>query len=179
VEFAYQLPGADAIKGPAWIHDGRVRFSLTAVAPHPESATGEDLLAMLRVLIEERFKAKIRIDFKQVDGYALVVSRGALRISKSNPEGPRETSQTAEWPRTLTAHSWTMESLAKYLESVIELPTVDETGLKGAYDFTLTIESGDAQSWMASLRSTGLALQRRKVPVPYATIESAELPSGN
>jgi len=179
VAFAYQLHDPDAIKGPAWIHDGKVRFSLAAVAPHPESATMRDLLDMLKDLIAERFKARVRIDFKQADGYTLVVAKGVPRISPSNPDRVRDTVQTPEWPRTVTARAWTMGALAGFLESILDEPVADETGLIGGYDFTFTVEGGDGQSWVAAIRSIGFRLQRRKVPVPCATVESAELPSGN
>ena len=179
VTFAYGLHDPDAIKGPAWIHDGKVRFSLVAVAPHPESATMGDLLAMLKDLIAERFKARVRIDLRQADGYALVVAKGVPRISPSKPDRARDTVQTSEWPRTVTALAWTMGALAEYIESIVAESVADETGLKGGYDFTFTVESGDPQSWVAAVRSIGLGLQRRKVPVPYATVESAELPIEN
>jgi uncharacterized protein (TIGR03435 family) len=179
VAFAYQLHDADAIKGPAWIHDGKVRFSVVAVAPHPESATVGDLLAMLKDLIAERFKARVRIDFKPADGYALAVAKGVPRISPSSPDQVRDTVQAPEWPRTVTARAWTMGALAEYIESIVAEPVADETGLKGGYDFTFTVENGDPQSWVAAVRSIGFRLQRGKVPVPYATVESAELPIEN
>ena len=179
VALAYGLHDPDAIKGPAWIHDGKVRFSLVAVAPHPESATMEDLLAMLKDLLAERFNAKVRIDFRQEAGYALVVAKGVPRISLSNPGRARDTVQTPEWPRTVTALAWTMGALAQYMESIVAEPVADQTGLKGGYDFTVTVESGDPQSWVAAVRSIGLGMQRRKVSVPYATVQSAELPSDN
>ncbi len=179
VAFAYQLHDPDAIKGPAWIHDGKVRFSLAAVAPHPESATMEDLLDMLRYLIAERFKARVRIDSKQADGFALVVAKGVPRISPADPNRARDTVQTPEWPRTVTGIAWTMGALAHWMEGILEEPVVDETGLKGSYNFTLTVDSGDAQSWIAAIRAIGFRLQRSKVPIPYAIVESAELPTDN
>jgi uncharacterized protein (TIGR03435 family) len=180
VAIAYKLRKLEAVKGgPAWIHDDKIRFTIYAAAPHPESTTYVQLLEMLKDLLAERFKARIRVDLVQTDGYALVVSPGHPKLSPSKKDDALEVTGSGGWPSVSTMRQCTMEFLAGFLANRLDKPVVDQTGLKGAYDFTLAVENSDGASFAAAIRELGLRLERRKVPVPNVTIESAELPSAN
>ena len=180
VAIAYKLGKLDAIKGgPAWIHDERYRFMVYAAASHPESATYQQLLDMLKDLLTERFKAKIRVDLIPTDGYALVISPGHVKMSPSKKDEALAVSSSPGWPSVSTMRQCTMEVLAGLLANRLDKPVADKTGLNGAYDFTLNVESNDGGSFAAAILDLGLRLERRKVPVPTITVESAELPSDN
>lgn len=46
------------------MRDDKFRFAVSAVAPHPESATEDQLKEMLKDLLADRFKARIRVAMK-------------------------------------------------------------------------------------------------------------------
>ncbi len=180
IAIAYKLRKPEAIRGgPGWIRDESFRFTVYAAAPHPESTTYQQLLDMLKDLLAERFKAKIRLDMVPAQGYALVAAAGGTKLSPSSKDEGIEVRGSGGWPRVSTMRQCTMEFLAGFLANQLDAPVVDQTGLKGAYDFTLTVESNEGPSFAAAIRSLGLRLERRRVPAPLVTVESAELPSDN
>ena len=73
---AYQITGPDFIKTE--------RFDISAKMP--EGATKEQVPAMLRALLEERFGLKIHKDNKPVPVYALVVGKGGLKLKDAAPD---------------------------------------------------------------------------------------------
>src|SRR5262249_1084914 len=56
--------------GPEWVRSDR--FDVEGVASDPSTVTGKDLNAMLKALLADRFKLRIRRESKEVQGYALV-----------------------------------------------------------------------------------------------------------
>jgi uncharacterized protein (TIGR03435 family) len=180
IAIAFKLRKLDAIRGgPGWIRAEDSRFTVYAVAPHPESATYQQLLDMLKDLLAERFNAKIRVDMVPTQGYALVAAAGGAKLTPSPKDEGTEVKGSGGWPKVSTMRQCTMEFLAGFLANQLDVPVVDQTGLRGAYDFTLTVESNEGPSFAAAIRSLGLRLERRSVPAPLVTVESAELPSDN
>lgn len=180
IGLTYQLRELDMIKGgPPWMRDDNFRFSIQAVAQHPESATQDQLLEMMKDLLADRFKVKIRVDINPTQGYALVVAPGSAKIASSKKEEGLEVTKADGWPRRTDMRQCSMRVLAGILSNQFHEPVVDETGLNGAFDFTLKLESNEAGSYTAAIRTLGLRLERRKVPVPQITVESAQLPEDN
>ena len=72
------LPG-QIVGGPDWL--GSDRFDIVAKAerdfgpPPPEGAPPKELLAMLRTLLEDRFKVKVHTETRELPIYALVMAR--------------------------------------------------------------------------------------------------------
>jgi uncharacterized protein (TIGR03435 family) len=73
---AYQITGPDFIKSE--------RFDISATMP--QGATKEQVPAMLRALLEERFALKIHKDSKPVPVYALIVGKGGPKLKDAAPE---------------------------------------------------------------------------------------------
>src|SRR5688572_6493876 len=85
IQVAYGYPLAlldgQVVGGPAWVSDDR--FEINAVASPPLSTPDGRpvrLLAMMRALLEERFKLRLRKDTRQMPVYDLVVSRQDGRL---------------------------------------------------------------------------------------------------
>ena len=78
---AFSLPG-QIVGGPDWVR--AQRFDINARAegnPSPESMT-----AMLRQLLADRFRLKVRTEPREVDLYALVVDRADRRLGPGMKE---------------------------------------------------------------------------------------------
>jgi uncharacterized protein (TIGR03435 family) len=73
------------IVGPDWLNatDMSTRFEVDAVMP--SDTTPEQLQAMLRNLLAERFKLAIHKETRELPVYSLVVSKGGLKIKESAP----------------------------------------------------------------------------------------------
>jgi uncharacterized protein (TIGR03435 family) len=85
----------------------------------------------------------------------------------------------------LTCRRVTMASLAHKLPQVAgayaDKPVVDQTGLAGAWDFTLEwtqlakVESSGGMTLFAALQAQlGLQLESKKVPVPVIVVDSID-----
>ena len=100
---------------------------------------------MLRALLEERFKLKVREETKVVPVYALVLAKGGpkagLRTAvPSLTSGPRMMMDMSGWKVTKI----NMDELAAQisLQQGVERIVVNETGLKGDYSFDLFLVAG-------------------------------------
>lgn len=70
-----------------------------------------------------------------------------------------------------------MSVLANVLSNIGPGPVVDQTGLRGEYDFTLSWDETNGPVLTTALQEQlGLKLEPQKVPVPQFVIDSAEKP---
>jgi uncharacterized protein (TIGR03435 family) len=139
---------------PKWIDD--TKYSIIAKTATAVSGAGatmnvdiDDLKAMVRALIIERFQLKTHYEDRLVTAYTLISDKP--RLTKADPanrtgwkEGPAPDSKdqrTAILGRMITAKNMTMTQFAEDLQRMangyIRVPVEDKTGLEGAYDFTL------------------------------------------
>jgi len=73
-----------------------------------------------------------------------------------------------------------ISTLANALSTMLRGPVVDQTGLEGNYDFTLTWEGDDMYSAVPdAMEKFGLKLEMKKVPTEVLVIDSVEQPSDN
>jgi uncharacterized protein (TIGR03435 family) len=110
----------------------------------------DDLKAMLRALVTDRFKLKAHYADRPVTAYTLLADKP--KMAKADPtnrtgfkEGPapdQKDQRTAILARMVTVKNMTMSQFAEDLQRMangyIRVPVEDKTGLEGAYDFTLT-----------------------------------------
>jgi uncharacterized protein (TIGR03435 family) len=184
--------------GPKWA-DGQ-RFDIVAKAPSEVSMP--TLRLMMQRLLAERFKLIIHHEDKAMPAYVLTVGKRAPKFREG--AGGR---QTCDWQnsegglRQRDCRNMTMAELASQLPGWagigIDLPVVDQTGLKGAYDFQLELGTpgsgkGDGRrgdgalptpesgpTIFSALDRIGLKLDARKMMMPVIVIDHAESPTGN
>ncbi len=190
--------------GPDWIQRGDERFNVEAKVENPTKTTEKQLLTMLQNLIVERFQMKYHVDATETTGFV-------LKVAKSGPKLRESTSDDSDIsygevnkpvpgrPVTMKAQKVNMTELIRALSAFAgHGQGVDETGLKGNYDFTLkwdedlglaTAAPGRDQppprdaagpTLVKALRDQlGLQMESRKVAVSYFVIDSARRPSDN
>jgi uncharacterized protein (TIGR03435 family) len=177
---------------PDW--DGPTRFDVEAKA-ESSTATQQQLLQMLQALLADRFKLKIIRETRQLSGYTLVVAKNGPTLreaqsteesrlivnggngGKSNKAGARD--DKVPYLNSITGQKSSMAQLVEHLSlGAAGGPVVDQTDLKGYYDFTLNWESGESLS-AALQEQLGLKLEPQKVAVEFITIDSAEKPTEN
>ncbi len=139
---------------PKWAED--TKYSLIAKTSTAVSGAGQnmnadidDLKAMLRQLITERFKLKSHYEDRPVNAYTLLADKP--KMAKADPsnrtgfkEGPvagQADQRNAAVTRMVTFKNMTMaqfaEDLQRFANGYVRVPVEDKTGLDGAYDFTL------------------------------------------
>jgi|SRR5215471_16653952 len=191
---AYKV-NPDAVIGPGWIDSERYDLA----AKSKPDATEDQLRAMLKTLLIERFKLKAHVEERPTAAYALLVAKGGHKLKESAPGNPadqrcRPAAGTPEQFHLRCEHI-TMEELARSLPPMapryITMPVVDKTELKGSWEFQLdwtpmaapdgrggdgspTIETLGGYTVFDALTKIGLKLERAKLPVPVVVVESVE-----
>jgi len=181
VERAYNVK-AFQVSGPDWMEN--VRFDV--MAKYPPDTRSEDRPAMLRTLLEDRFKLATHRETKEVPGYALVVAKGGLKI-KPVEKGPGGTSSNSTNSLvSLKVTSVSMTELADYLARRLGSAVSDGTGADGVYTFELqwTLdeqfsgavdrEAGEFAAIQDAISALGLHLQAQKVPVEIVVVDHVE-----
>jgi uncharacterized protein (TIGR03435 family) len=140
--------------GPEWTDTSY--FDVAADAGHehaidPVDGFARETVLMLRTLLTERFKLKIRTENQPRPIYALMLSGagGATgpQLRKSDIDivatmktllagGRMENAPgIAAYPGRMKGRSITMSSLASILSGLVDRPVIDRTGLLGLYDY--------------------------------------------
>ena len=179
IRFAYDMASDVQISGPDWIKS--MQFLYDVVAKGQPGSSREQLQAMMRTLLAERFKLVTHREQKQMSYFALVSAKGGAKIQQARevPDGSRGITRGGSIHSILT-----MPGLA-YLLSRFERerPILDDTGLRGMYEVKLewTLEQpqkADAAPgpslFTALPEQLGLRLEGRKGPVMVLIVDSAE-----
>ena len=191
--------GSEHSRGPSWI--GSDRYHIEGVAPNPETVTSAQLRLMFQGLLADRFKLRLHKENRDVPGYALLVARNEPRLEKGYAS--EDKSALAGRPGSLRGTSIELPGLATALSTNLGQPVVDETGLTGRYNFSLTWTPGQADMngefggmppevrsqfagdpngpsiFTALQEQLGLRLEARKVSIDVIVIDHAERPDAN
>ena len=190
---------ADQIEGPSWLDTDCYAIS----AKLPQSATKDQVPAMLQALLAERLKLATHVDQRPHSGFALIVDPAGLKCKEDDPK-TNFMGNLAQGSRTFGSRgngrlkgAMTMAALADYLSKRGYAPVQDLTGLTAKYDIDLSwtpdpafeLKGPDAAdsaaapepSLFAALRELlGLRMESRKVSVDYVVIDHIErVPSEN
>ena len=120
------------------------RYDVSAKAERP--VMREEMLVMLRRLLAERFRLAARRETRQVPIYALMVAKGGPKLQPSSapekdgrtPLVPAHAGGSEAEPGRLVFKDESMSEFAWALSrtsATEERVVVDQTALKGAYDF--------------------------------------------
>lgn len=214
IALAYDVRNFQISGGPSWI--GSERFSINAkmegAEPPPDFRRmpdgqrvqmEEQMRQRLRSLLAERFQLAVRQETKEMAAYALTVAKGGpkLKTAEGAEDGPRGMRMQRG---QLSAQSAAVEMLARVLSNELRRPVVDQTELKGNYDFELkwvpemgagggpfgdpvgppepppaAADTSGPSIFTAVQEQLGLKLESRKVPVVTIVIDRVEKPSAN
>jgi uncharacterized protein (TIGR03435 family) len=145
--------------GPEWLDT--LRFDIEA--KFPESATNEQIQAMLRDLLATRFKMAVHRESKELPIYALLVGKTGPKIKPKAEGASTGEEQVASMQKDegkdgfpvlalpasglvietrngrarITAKDVPIEKLADLLSGQVGRPVLDKTGLGGDYSFVL------------------------------------------
>jgi uncharacterized protein (TIGR03435 family) len=214
IRFAYDLPEKLLAGGPAWID--KQTFDIKAKTDNIADFDRKQLSAEqyknymalkqlpLQKLLEDRFQLKVHREDKELPFYALVATKGGIKIKPSDEKSDLKQATGVGYgglydapglrvtgKGEVVAVRVTLDQLAKYLTGKLygelDRPVLNKTGLTGEYDFklewnpgsTLADDSSALSLFTAIQEQLGLKLVPQKGPVEVMVIDSAELPSEN
>lgn len=196
IQFAYQLKPFQIFGGPTWINSEK--YEIEGKFDAEENKNNDDkLLLMLQAGLTDRFKLKSHRETRELPIFVLGVAKGgpilrpAQDVSKSSMQGGRQSARGAN-SHSLTSTGSTLANLAAQLSQNLGRKVIDQTGLKGSFDFTLewtddisansgiTVDSPAGPSLFTALQEQlGLKLEASKGPVEVFVVDTAERPSAN
>jgi uncharacterized protein (TIGR03435 family) len=190
VYLAYQVMPFQVSGGPTWL--GSDGFDIKAKAADPH-ASKEQFRQMVQKLLADRFQLKVHTEARELPIYELVTGKRGPKLHEAKDDDPEARMNNSHG--LMTGVRATMPMLASALSRSLQRQVVDETGLKGAYSFSLRFlpdrdvagprDGGaapggdDAGIFTALEEQLGLSLKAGKGPVQVLVIDRAEKPSPN
>jgi uncharacterized protein (TIGR03435 family) len=160
----------DTLVAPKWIDSDKIDVQAKVAASDIGSNTmgrsntmnTDDILPLLRSLLIDRFEIKYHMEDRPIDAYTLEVADPRLASLKLKKADPTERTSCGSVPgkdepdpeltnvmfnSVQTCWNIDMDGYASLLHHIAPdyffYPVKDETGLKGAYDFTMSWSSAD------------------------------------
>jgi len=142
------------ISGPEWV--AQERFDV--LAKIPEGGTKDQVPAMLRALLAERFKLMAHREQRELSVYALVVANGGPKFKEPPADSPAASGTARDATAKITpapngqirmeVERMPMSRLAETLTQLLNHPVIDHTGLNGSYQFALELSIQDVAQAM-------------------------------
>jgi len=195
IVFAFGVHARQISGAPGWVESDKfdIRGKPEGGRPNPTQ-----FKMMLQKLLADRFQLAFHREKKQLTVYALTVGKNGPRLTRSEaaspfpnlvPRGP------GNWP----VRNATMEEVAGVMQSHLDRPVVDQTGLKERFDFQLQWTPDEFTSFgglgappkppegaetqpdlfTAIQRQLGLKLEPTRAQVDVLVIDKVEKPSEN
>jgi uncharacterized protein (TIGR03435 family) len=195
IAFAYQVKEYQ-VSGPAWL--GELRFDI--VAKGPAGTRHDELPAMMRQLLTDRFQMQAHHETKEFSVFVLAVGKNGPKLKETPADAV--TSEGAAIGMSMSSGGvgrievkhGNMTALANTLSRVLGRPVVDVTGLTARYDFELEFareDSGGAiapasadgqpssaaefgSSVFSSIQKLGLKLEAQRLPQDAIVVDRME-----
>ena len=196
---AYAMPPFRIVGVPEWVQ--RERFDITAKPPDDPSP---NQLAMLRTLLEERFKLRVHRESGERPAYDLLIASTngrlgpRLKRSATDCSAATFTVPSGDSPcaggfmgvgptgGAIVTRGQPLARMIRALSMAVNRSVVDRTGLDGPFDAELrwstdvntTPANSDAPSIFTALQEQlGLKLESARAPVEVLVIDSVQRPT--
>jgi uncharacterized protein (TIGR03435 family) len=174
---------------PDWVKT--TRWDVDGVPDVEGQPSWRQLQGMVQKILTERFGLQLHHEQREMAVFALTVAKGGPRMvaNTSDPNGWMDQQNGGASGRHVEAlKNASMADLAEILEFHVDRPVVDQTGLKGRYDFKLQWTLDDSQAeesdappglFTAIQDQIGLKLERVRAPADVLVIDKLEKPGAN
>ena len=149
--FAYGVHNRQIVGAPAWAESDK--FDINGKPEGGGLPNLNQFKVMMQKLLADRFQLVFHHEKKELTVYALTVGKTGPKLTKSDSPGTVP-ALLFRGLGDLPARNATMEEFAGVMQSaVLDRPVVDQTGLKGRFDFHLEWTPDETQ--FAALRGPG------------------------
>jgi uncharacterized protein (TIGR03435 family) len=182
---AYGVQDAQ-VSGPAWMGD--VWFDIFAKAA--KEASRAELREMLQALLGERFKLAVHRENREMTALILTVAKSGHKLQPTETEGS-PSFETGKM--NATGRGATIEPLVALVARELREPVIDQTGLKGRFNYFVDIEpyfseesrkaqvpgggpppDANAIIAVAFQKELGLKVEAKKAPVEVIVVDRVE-----
>jgi uncharacterized protein (TIGR03435 family) len=134
IVFAYGVHARQISGAPAWVESDK--FDIRGKPEGGGRPNPTQFKKMLQKLLADRFQLAFHRDKKQLAVYALTVGKNGPRLTRSEAASPFP-NLVPRGPGNWAVRNATMEEVAGVMQSHLDRPVVDQTGLQGRFDFHL------------------------------------------
>jgi hypothetical protein len=89
---------------------------------------------MLQGLLADRFKLALHRQTKELSAYVVTIGKEGHKLKESTTEGPMDVKPTGMFRGTVVRAD--LDEIAALLSEPLQTPVINQTGLKGRYDFS-------------------------------------------
>ena len=160
----------------------------------------EQVRLMMKSMLADRFHLQLHTETRQERIFNLEVAKGGIRLKQVDPPVPPEIEEPVGLAMgddggRMIGHKSTVSGIARALTILLPQPVIDQTGLKGYYDFNekwTAPAPPEGQPPAAGLGTEGvgllisalesqfgLRLTNATGPVEYWVVDHVEPPAGN
>ena len=186
----YGMQKSQLVNVPGWVTTEK--WDVSGVPDVEGAPSLRQLQGMMQKILTERFGMKLHHEQREMPVFALTVAKGGPKMiaNTTDPNGwLHQQNGTFNGQHVEALTNASMAELAQILEfHGIDRPVVDQTGLKGRYDFKLQWSVDDAQTtgpnpppglFTAIQEQIGLKLAPVKAPADVLVIDKVERPGAN
>jgi uncharacterized protein (TIGR03435 family) len=198
ISFAYAVHVRQITGAPAWLEDEK--YDITATPDPPGQPNRKQIEIMVQKLLADRFKLTFHHDKKELSVFALTVGKTGPKLTASTGDPNGLPGVGLGGLGRVIANNANMSDFTGLMQSVVlDRPVVDQTGLKGRFDFELkwTADENQFPGLMGQLppppenveappdlftaiqQQLGLKLEAVKTAVDVLVIDHVEKPSAN
>jgi uncharacterized protein (TIGR03435 family) len=198
ITFSYGLHPRQIAGAPAWLESDK--YDIEAQPDGEGAPNDKQWKTMLQKLVADRFKLTFHHDQKELSVYALVVGKNGPKLTKSEGDPNGLPGLFFSGPGRLSSRNASMGDFASLMQgAVLDRPVVDQTELKGRFDFPLNWTPDETQFagfgmktpppadpanappglFTAIQEQLGLKLEATKASVDVLVIDHVEKPSEN
>ncbi len=190
MEVAFGVHPKQILNLPTWADTQR--FDVQGVPDQEGEPNVVQFREMLRKLLADRFGLQLHTEQREMDRYAMRIAKGGPKLERTKSAPDTLPSINGTGTKTTTSLKITnvsMEDLAQELQDVRDRPVVDETGLRGRFDCTLSWTRDDAPTedadnsvpgfFTAIQEQLGLKLEPSRGQVNVLVVDKLALPSAN
>jgi uncharacterized protein (TIGR03435 family) len=199
IKFAYKVQDRQISDAPSWMNE--TKFDIAGEPDTDGLPSDDQYRVMLKKLLSDRFHLVVHSVHQIFPVYALTVEKNPPKLARSDSEfnahGSIYVKQIQDEQSLIQFAGHTMQGFADILMNFIpDRQIVNETGLTGMYDFTLTVpssllpapssppqsnldENERAATLIFAVQSLGLKLAPKKASLEIIVIDHLEMPSAN
>src|ERR1035441_6188702 len=172
IGFAYNVQKKQIVGGPDWMD--KDRYDIGGVPDKEGAPSVEQMRIMIRKLLADRFKITIHHDKREMPAFVLTAAKTEPKLARSESQDTRPNvgMRPAANGMTLFVQNTTQADFATVLQMlVLDKPVVDQTGITGRYDISVTFTPDDSQFNGRPPKGPPLAEGTEPAPALYSAIQ--------
>jgi uncharacterized protein (TIGR03435 family) len=128
---------------------------------------------LVQEAVENRFGLRIEKETRLIRGYSLTAIQDSSSHMRPSKEGSIRLSTVSEWSMRGTAAE--IKDIASEFEDIVEAPVIDQTGVKGKYDYFVSSKQQGTEAALDMADQLGLKLTKIEQPMEMLVVAAQQV----